>query len=145
MTTEAVENPEADKNTEAFKNTAAIGNTELVGRALARAGGALRDRQDPAGYWKGDFETSLIGESGEVIFRHFLQLPDEAVTAAAARTILSEQTATGGWASFYRGPDELLLSVFCYVALRLAGHDPDEPAMRAAAGSIRANGGVEHK
>ncbi|MBO8193912.1 squalene--hopene cyclase [Streptomyces oryzae] len=143
MTTEAVNNPEVGKNTEAFQNTGAIGNTELVGRALARAGGALRDRQDPAGYWKGEFETSLIGESGEVIFRHFLQLPDDAVTAAAARTILSEQTATGGWASYYRGPDELLLSVFCYVALRLAGHDPDEPAMRAAARSIRAGGGVE--
>ncbi|MFZ3468157.1 squalene--hopene cyclase [Streptomyces sp. 4.24] len=123
--------------------TEAIALTASVDRSLALAARTLRERQDPAGHWKGDFETSLIGESGEVILRHFLRLPDDGTAAAAARTILSEQTATGGWASYYQGPDELLLSIFCYVALRLAGHDPDEPEMRAAAGSIRGNGGIE--
>ncbi|MFD7406339.1 squalene--hopene cyclase [Streptomyces sp. NPDC059866] len=114
-----------------------------VERSLALAVHALRERQDPTGYWKGDFETSLIGESGEVILRHYLRLPKDETVAAAARTILSEQTPTGGWASYHQGPDELLLSVFCYVALRLAGHDPDEPEMRAAAASVRGNGGIE--
>ncbi|MGW3565786.1 squalene--hopene cyclase [Streptomyces sp. NPDC000941] len=117
--------------------------TENIERSLALAVGALQRRQDPAGYWKGEFETSLIGEAAEVILQHFLRLSDDAVTTAAAKTILGEQSATGGWASYHKGPDELLLSVFCYVALRLAGHDPDEPAMRAAAESIRGNGGVE--
>ncbi|KAK1184895.1 squalene--hopene cyclase [Streptomyces sp. NBS 14/10] len=128
MTTDAIEFAEFTKNVE---------------RSLALAVGALQRRQDPAGYWKGEFETSLIGEAAEVILHHFLRLSDDAVTTAAAKTILAEQSATGGWASYHKGPDELLLSVFCYVALRLAGHDPDEPAMRAAAESIRGNGGVE--
>ncbi|MBB1261646.1 squalene--hopene cyclase [Streptomyces alkaliterrae] len=114
-----------------------------VERALDLAVGALRRGQDPTGYWKGDFESSLIGESGEVILRHFLGLPRDEVTAEAAKTILAEQSATGGWASYHKGPDELLLSVFCYVALRLAGHEADEPAMRAAAASIREAGGIE--
>ncbi|MFF8285294.1 squalene--hopene cyclase [Streptomyces albus] len=123
--------------------TDAAGSVAGVEKSLALAAEALRRGQDATGYWKGDFETSLIGESGEVILRHYLRLPPDETVAAAARTILSEQTSTGGWASYHEGPDELLLSVFCYVALRLAGHTPDEPEMRAAAASIRGNGGVE--
>ncbi|MFE4371739.1 prenyltransferase/squalene oxidase repeat-containing protein [Streptomyces sp. NPDC056835] len=114
-----------------------------VERALAAAVGALQRRQDPAGYWKGEFETSLIGEAADVMLRHFLRLPDDGSVAATARTILAGQSPTGGWAAHHKGPDELLLSVFCYVALRLAGHDTDEPELRAAAAAIRAGGGIE--
>jgi squalene-hopene/tetraprenyl-beta-curcumene cyclase len=111
-------------------------------QVLDRAADALRRRQDRAGYWKGDFETNVIGEAAEVILRHFLRLPNDAATATA-KTILGDQTPTGGWTAHHGGADDLLLSVFCYVALRLAGYQPDDPALRAAAGSIRGNGGVE--
>ncbi|RPK89889.1 MULTISPECIES: squalene--hopene cyclase [Streptomyces] len=121
----------------------ATGSAASAESSLALAADLLRARQDPSGYWKGDFETSLIGESGEVILRHYLRLPVDETVAAAARTILAEQTPTGGWASYHAGPDELLLSVFCYVALRLAGHAADEPELRAAAASIREAGGIE--
>ncbi|KRV48156.1 squalene-hopene cyclase [Wenjunlia vitaminophila] len=121
----------------------ATGPAPGVDQALALALGALRRCQDPAGYWKGEFVTSVLGEAAEVMFLHHLGTPDDEVSAAAAETILSEQTATGGWAAYHKGPDALLLSVFCYVALRLAGHEPEEPAMRAAAASIRRNGGIE--
>ncbi|HKS45780.1 MAG TPA: squalene--hopene cyclase [Amycolatopsis sp.] len=110
--------------------------------SLDAAVAALRRRQDPAGYWKGEFETSVIGEAAEVMLRHFLGLPWEE-SAASAKTILSEQSAAGGWAAYHNGPDDQLLSVFCYVALRLVGYPPEDPVMRAAAASIRANGGVE--
>lgn len=123
--------------------TEAADFTTGVEHSLTRAAAALRAQQDPTGYWKGEFETSLIGESGEVIFRHYLGLPYDATVEEAARTILSEQTETGGWRSYHQGPDELLLSIFCYVALRLAGHEADEPELRAAAEAIRKNGGVE--
>ncbi|MEV0187065.1 squalene--hopene cyclase [Kitasatospora purpeofusca] len=123
--------------------TDAPGIPGTVEHALALAADALRRRQDADGFWKGDFETSLIGEAGEVVLRHYLRLPDDGTTAADARTVLAEQSPTGGWAAYHQGPDELLLSVFCYVALRLAGHHPDEPPMRAAAASIRAGGGIE--
>ncbi|CAL9647221.1 Squalene--hopene cyclase [Streptomyces sp. enrichment culture] len=114
-----------------------------VERALTEAAGALRRRQHPDGYWKGDFETSLIGEAAEVMLRHFLGIRDEEATAATVKVLLAEQTPSGGWASYHKGPDELLLSTFCYVALRLAGCAPEEPALRAAARAVRANGGVE--
>ncbi len=116
--------------------------TKTVAASLDAALGALRRRQDQGGYWKGEFETSVIGEAAEVMFRHFLGLTG-AESADSAKTILSEQSASGGWAAFHNGPDDQLLSVFCYVALRLVGHEPDDPVLRAAARSIRANGGVE--
>lgn len=113
-----------------------------VRRSLERALAALEARQAPEGYWKGEFETSVIGEAANVIFRHFLRLDGE-TSHALARSIRGEQTKSGGWATFHGGPDELVVSVFCYVALRLTGHAPEEPAMRAAAASIRGNGGLE--
>ncbi|MFJ2580732.1 prenyltransferase/squalene oxidase repeat-containing protein [Kitasatospora aureofaciens] len=112
-------------------------------QALALAADALRRRQHPDGYWQGDCRASLIGESGEVVLRHYLRIPPDHATRAAARTILAEQTSTGGWASHHGGPDQLLVSVFCYVALRLAGHHPDEPELRAAATAVRDLGGIE--
>jgi squalene-hopene/tetraprenyl-beta-curcumene cyclase len=115
--------------------------TRSVDNAVDLALGALQRRQDPAGYWKGEFETSLIGDAADVIFRHFLGLGGNA-TAETAKTILSEQSATGGWTTHYDGPDDLLLSTFCYVALRLAGHQPDDPVMSRAAGAIRRIGGA---
>jgi squalene-hopene/tetraprenyl-beta-curcumene cyclase len=136
MTTEAI-----DQGETALEAADAL--TASVRRSLALAAAALRERQDPSGHWKGEFETSLIGESGEVILHHFLRLPDDGRRAEAARTILAEQSRTGGWASYHGGPDELLLSVFCYVALRLAGHDKDEPELLAAAAAVRRLGGVE--
>ena len=113
-----------------------------VRRSLGAARDALVRRQSPHGYWKGEFATSVIGDAADVMFRYFLDLPGDE-SAASARTILAERSATGGWASYHNGPDNLLLSVFCYVALRLVGHDRDEPLMRAAAASVRSAGGVE--
>jgi squalene-hopene/tetraprenyl-beta-curcumene cyclase len=115
--------------------------TASVDNALDLALGALGRRQDPAGYWKGEFETSLIGDAADVIFRHFLGLDGDAATETA-KTILGEQSSTGGWSTFHGGPDDLLLSTFCYVALRLAGHEPDDPPLRAAAEGIRSLGGA---
>lgn len=115
-----------------------------VDKSLVLALGALRRCQDPAGYWKGEFETSLIGDAADVLLRHFLGIAEkDTASIEAAKTILAEQSPTGGWTSYHGGPDELLLSTFCYVALRLVGHEPDEPALRGAAEAIRRGGGVE--
>ncbi|WP_031068377.1 prenyltransferase/squalene oxidase repeat-containing protein, partial [Streptomyces sp. NRRL WC-3742] len=112
-------------------------------RTLERAAAALRRLQHEDGHWQGDCRASLIGESGELVLRHYLGIAPDDSTAAAARTILAEQTPTGGWAAHFGGDDQLLVTVFCYVALRLAGHRPDEPELRAAAGRVRDLGGVE--
>jgi squalene-hopene/tetraprenyl-beta-curcumene cyclase len=75
--------------------------------------------------------------------RHFLGISDEAHTAAEARWIRSQQRADGTWATFYGGPGELSTTIEAYVALRLAGDEPDQPHLRRALEFIRAEGGLE--
>ncbi|MGF1425090.1 prenyltransferase/squalene oxidase repeat-containing protein [Kitasatospora sp. LaBMicrA B282] len=148
MTTDATEPTDATGPTATPAPTTApaparTAPARTVEEALALAADALRRHQHPDGHWQGDCRASLIGESGELVLRHYLRIPTDHTTAAAARTILAEQTPTGGWAAHPGGDDQLLVSVFCYVALRLAGHHPDEPELRAAAGAVRGLGGVE--
>ena len=54
-------------------------------------------------------------------------------TAAAARWIRSSSGADGTWANFHGGDADLSTTVEAYVALRLAGDDPQAPHMAAAA------------
>ena len=58
---------------------------------------------------------------------------DDEETAAAARWIRSQQRADGTWANFYGGAGDLSTTVEAYVALRLAGDEPDAPHMKQAA------------
>ena len=63
--------------------------------------------------------------------------------AAAARWIRSQQRDDGTWANFYGGPADLSTTVEAYLALRLAGDQPDAGHMKRACDWIRAEGGVE--
>jgi squalene-hopene/tetraprenyl-beta-curcumene cyclase len=82
-------------------------------------------------------------DAEDLLLREFLGIGDDETKAAAGRWIRSQQRADGTWANFYGGPGELSTTVEAYVALRLAGDEPDAPHMRRAAEWIRARGGVE--
>ncbi|MFD0718511.1 squalene--hopene cyclase [Streptomyces globosus] len=113
-----------------------------VQEAAARAVRHLLDRQDPAGWWKGDLETNVTMDAEDLLLRQFLGLRDEATTAAAARHIRGGQRPDGTWATFHDGPPDLSATVEAYVALRLAGDAPDAPHMARASAWIRAHGGI---
>ena len=68
---------------------------------------------------------------------------DDAVIAAAARWIRSKQRDDGTWANFYGGPGDLSTTVEAYLALRLAGDQPDALHMKQASSWILEHGGVE--
>jgi squalene-hopene/tetraprenyl-beta-curcumene cyclase len=82
-------------------------------------------------------------DAEDLLLREFLGIGDDETKAAAGRWIRSQQREDGTWANFYGGPGELSTTVEAYVALRLAGDEPDAPHMRRAAEWIRAGGGVE--
>ena len=111
--------------------------------ALARARDHLLDLQDDQGWWQGELETNVTMDAEDLLMRHFLGVSDEAHTAAEARWIRSQQRDDGTWATFYGGPGELSTTIEAYVALRLAGDEPDLPHMRRALEFIRAEGGLE--
>jgi squalene-hopene/tetraprenyl-beta-curcumene cyclase len=99
--------------------------------------------QHAEGWWQGELETNVTMDAEDLLLRQFLGVRDDAQTAAAARWIRSQQREDGTWANFFGGPADLSTTVEAYVALRLAGDEPDAPHMRRAAEQILAQGGVE--
>ncbi|WP_406135387.1 squalene--hopene cyclase [Streptomyces sp. NBC_01089] len=132
------------------------GNTEntdtiLAGRhpvrdaaeqAAERSVEYLLKAQDAQGWWKGDLETNVTMDAEDLLLRQFLGIQDERTTRAAGQFIRGEQRADGTWATFFEGPGELSTTIEAYVALRLAGDEPDAPHMALASEWIRAHGGV---
>lgn len=115
---------------------------ELAAEAARRAAAHLLARQHPDGWWKGDLETNVTMDAEDLLLRQFLGIRDERVTEAAARWIRSQQREDGAWPTFFGGPGDLSATVEAYVALRLAGDDPQEPRMAAASAFVRENGGI---
>ena len=111
--------------------------------ALKRATEYLLGLQDAGGWWQGELETNVTMDAEDLLLREFLGIGDEQTKATAGNWIRSRQRADGTWANFYGGPGDLSTTVEAYVALRLAGDEPDAPHMRHAAEWIRARGGVE--
>ncbi len=115
-----------------------------VARAtLDRARDHVLGLQHPAGWWQGELETNVTMDAEDLLLREFLGLHDDAAIAAAARWIRSQQRDDGTWANFFGGPGDLSTTVEAYVALRLAGDEPDAPHMKQACDWIIGQGGVE--
>jgi squalene-hopene/tetraprenyl-beta-curcumene cyclase len=103
----------------------------------------LTGLQDARGWWQGELETNVTMDAEDLLLREFLGIRTAEETAAAARWIASKQRADGTWANSHDGPADLSTTVEAYVALRLAGHQPDAAHMARAAEWIRAAGGIE--
>jgi squalene-hopene/tetraprenyl-beta-curcumene cyclase len=81
-------------------------------------------------------------DAEDLLLREFLGVRTTEQTQAAARWIASQQRDDGTWANFYGGPGDLSTTVEAYVALRLAGHEPQAPHLARAAEWIRGQGGI---
>jgi squalene-hopene/tetraprenyl-beta-curcumene cyclase len=112
-------------------------------QALAAAVANLRERQHPAGWWKGELATNVTMDAEDLLLREFLGIRNAGQTEEAARWIRSQQRDDGSWANFHGGPGELSTTVEAWVALRLAGDRPEDPHMVTAAEFVRAHGGLE--
>jgi squalene-hopene/tetraprenyl-beta-curcumene cyclase len=117
--------------------------TEQARAALERARDHLLGLQHAEGWWQGELETNVTMDAEDLLLREFLGLHDDAAIAAAARWIRSQQRDDGTWANFYGGPGDLSTTVEAYLALRLAGDEPDAPHLKLARDWILDCGGVE--
>jgi squalene-hopene/tetraprenyl-beta-curcumene cyclase len=110
--------------------------------SLDRSVAALKDRQHPEGWWKGELETNVTMDAEDLLLRQFLGIRTERQTAGAAKWIRSRQRDDGTWATYYGGPPDLSTTIEAYVALRLAGDAVDDMHMRRASTYIRRAGGI---
>src|SRR3954466_15987830 len=120
-----------------------VGNAaERVSAAVRAAREHLFSTQHEDGYWCGELEADTTLESDYILLRVLLGTVDEQRQAKCAREILAHQNADGGWPIFHGGPSNVSASVKAYFALKLAGYDPEHPALIAARGCILSMGGV---
>ncbi len=110
--------------------------------AIERASEWLLARQCEEGHWVAELEGDTILESEYILLLAFLGLETDLVCAGMARYIRDHQLSDGGWAIYPGGPTDVSASVKAYFALKLAGADPDEPAMERARQAILQAGGA---
>lgn len=116
-----------------------VGSAEALDRAVE----LLLSLQDAEGWWRGTLETNVTMDAEDLMMRQFLGVRTDEQTIRSARWIRSQQRDDGSWANFFGGPPDPSTTAEAYVALRLAGDDPDERHMRAARDVVLAHGGLE--
>src|ERR1700692_3262578 len=109
--------------------------------ALDLAREHLLSLQDEAGWWRGELQTNVTMDAEDMLLREFLGIRTAPETERSAAWIRSQQRADGTWTNFHGGPGELSTTIEAYWALRLAGDEPREEHMRAAAAFVREQGG----
>jgi squalene-hopene/tetraprenyl-beta-curcumene cyclase len=111
--------------------------------ALDRACARLIALQHPDGWWKGELETNATIDAEDLFLRHYLGLLDERQVASTAKWIRSKQREDGSFATYYGGPADASTTAEAYLALRIAGDEPDAAHMLRAAKVVRDAGGLE--
>ena len=112
-------------------------------RATEKAVDWLLAHQAPEGYWWGELESNVTITAEHLFLTHVLDLGSQELWEAIAQEILAEQRKEGFWSNWYGGPGDLSTTIEAYVALRMAGVDPERPEMKKAQAWILDQGGVE--
>ena len=110
--------------------------------ALARARDALFRLQEPGGYWWAELESNVTITAEVILLQRIWGRFDRVPKAPAERYFRAQQRAHGGWELAYGDGGELSATIEAYLALRMLGVAPDDPALRRARGFILARGGI---
>src|SRR5437660_10557205 len=130
-------------NSPASHGSPALGSSAApVEGAIARAVEALFRLQNPAGYWWAELQSNVTITAEVLLLHHVWGTFDRVPRAAAERYFREEQREHGGWELAYDDGGELSASVEAYMALRMLGVPPDDPALRRARAFILARGGI---
>jgi squalene-hopene/tetraprenyl-beta-curcumene cyclase len=113
-----------------------------VTEAIAKSQNHLLSIQNPPGYWCAELESN-VSITAEVVLLHKIWRTDSQRPLHKVETYLrSQQRQHGGWELFYGDGGELSVSVEAYMALRLLGVSPSDPAMIRARDFILQRGGI---
>lgn len=118
-------------------------DSQTLRQSVSSARDYLIDLQRSDGHWCAELEGDTILESEYVLLQVILGRLGDSAIRKCANYILAKQQADGGWSNFPDGPADVSVSVKAYFALKLAGHDSNEPHMARARKLIRDMGGAE--
>ena len=98
--------------------------------------------QNPDGYWWSELESNVTITS-EAVLLHKIWGTDKTRPLHKVENYLrSQQREHGGWELFYGDGGDLSTTVEAYMALRLLGVSPTDPALLKAKSLILAKGGI---
>jgi len=117
--------------------------TTKLDEAISQGISHLLFLQYDEGYWWGELESNVTITAEHLFLTHILGIGTQELWDKIARQLLAWQREDGAWAIWYDGPGDLSTTVEAYVALKMAGVDPDSPEMAKAREWIMARGGVE--
>src|SRR4051812_24659378 len=100
---------------------------EVIAAVIAQAREAIKRRQAADGHWVYELEADSTIPSEYIMLEHYLDEIDVELQQKIARYLRKRQRADGGWPLFHDGEMDLSATVKAYIALKLAGDDPDAP------------------
>jgi squalene-hopene/tetraprenyl-beta-curcumene cyclase len=104
---------------------------------------SLKRARQGDGHWVFELEADATIPAEYIILKHHLNEIDLEVERKLANYLREIQGAHGGWPLFHEGDVNVSASVKAYLALKLAGDDPDAPHMVRARLAIHREGGAE--
>ncbi len=118
-----------------------VADFSAVDLAVQKAQAFLLSSQAPDGYWVGELEADSTITSEYLLLCHLVDRVDRERERKAVRYLRARQLADGGWPLYKGGPANLSATIKAYLALKLAGVPPEDPALARARGLIREAGG----
>jgi squalene-hopene/tetraprenyl-beta-curcumene cyclase len=115
---------------------------DVIAATIAQTRDALKRRQAPDGHWVYELEADTTIPSEYIMLEHYLDEIDAGLEQKIARYLRRRQRPDGGWPLFYDGEIDISATVKAYLALKLAGDDPEAAHMRRAREAILARGGA---
>ncbi len=112
-------------------------------QTIQRATAWLLDDQDEQGFWVGRLQSNSCMEAEWIMAMHILGVEDDPKYEGVVRAIVNDQREDGSWEVYYNAPTgDINTTVESYTALRIAGLDPESPALKSAREWILNNGGL---
>ena len=112
-------------------------------QTIQRAAAWLLDDQDDQGFWVGRLQSNSCMEAEWIMAMHILGVENDPKYEGVVQAIINEQREDGSWEVYYKAPTgDINTTVESYVALRIAGLDPDGSVLKSARKWILNNGGL---
>ncbi|MFV2061203.1 MAG: squalene--hopene cyclase [Gammaproteobacteria bacterium] len=125
------------------KNSATLSlQVSEIDSSIQRATKALLSQQNENGYWCYELEADCTIPAEYIIMMHFMDEIDPILQTKITNYLRQHQQAEGGWPLYFAGKFDISCTTKCYLALKLAGDDPDEPHMEKARTKILNAGGA---
>ncbi|MEN9215883.1 MAG: squalene--hopene cyclase [Gloeomargarita sp. HHBFW_bins_162] len=109
---------------------------------IQRSQAYLLSLQHPDGYWWATLESNVTMTAELVLLYAIWGITERLPLQKIKTYILNQQREHGGWELYYDDGGDLNCTIEAYMALRLLGCSPDEPALQKAKKVILSRGGV---